>query len=160
MNSASPAHDPDAALAPTLRETLRAVLGLLVPASPDGRMPGAAEMPELLRHVASAAAALPAVRDGLAALEHEAAARHGAAFAALEPGSRLALLHEFAARQPAVLQRLALEAVTCYYQQDGVVERLGLEARAPYPLGYPVVSGDLTLLGPVVARGRIYRDPS
>jgi len=59
-----------------------------------------------------------------------------------------------------VLQRLALETVTCYYQQDGVIERLGMEPRPPYPKGYQVLPGDLTLLNPVTARGRIYRDAS
>lgn len=153
-----PLPEPGAGLTPLQRETLRAVLGMLVPPGPDGRMPGAADMPQVLRHVESVAAALPDLRDGLAALDHEAVARCGGAFAALDHASRSSLLDEFSARQPALLQRLGLEAVTCYYQQDGVIERLGLEARPPYPVGYQVPAGDLTLLDPVIARGRIYRD--
>lgn len=160
MNPPSPAPGADAGLAPGPRETLRAVLGMLVPPSPDRRMPGTADMPQVLRHVENVAAGLPAVREGLAAIEHEAMARYGAAFAALDHAARSTLLDEFAARQPAVLQRLGLEAVTCYYQQDDVIERLGLEARPPYPVGYQVPAGDLTLLDPVIARGRIYRDAS
>lgn len=149
-----------AGLTSAQRETLQAVVGMLVPASPDGRMPGAGDMPQVLRQVEQVAAGLPAVRDELATLEADAIARYGSGFAALDDASRSALLDEFAARQPAVLQRLGLEAVTCYYQQDGVLERLGLEARPPYPLGYQVLAGDLTLLRPVIARGRIYRDAS
>lgn len=141
-------------------ETLRAVLGMLVPPSPDGRMPGAAELAEVLRHVEEVAAALPAVRDALATLESEAVARYGSEFAALDHGGLSTLLDEFAARHPAVLQRLGLEAVTCYYQQDAVVERLGLEARPPFPIGYQVLAGDLTLLKPVIARGKVYREAS
>jgi hypothetical protein len=160
MHPPSPTPDADAAFSSIQRETLRVVLGLLVPASPDGRMPGAADLPEVLRHVENVVAALPAVRDGLDMLEDEAMARYGAAFAALDHASRSTLLGEFAAREPAVLQRLGLETVTCYYQQDAVIERLGLEARPPYPMGYQVLSGDLSLLGPVTARGKIYRDAS
>lgn len=158
MTTSSPTPGAEAGLTPSRHETLRVLLGMLVPPSADGRMPGAAGMPEVLRHVEGVAAALPVLRDGLAALEREATARYGAGFAALDDARRSALLDEFAARQPAVLQRLGLEAVTCYYQQDGVVERLGLEARPPFPIGYQVPAGDLTLLEPVIARGRIWRD--
>lgn len=160
MNTPSPASDAEPGLTPARRETLRAVLGLLVPASPDGRMPGAADMPQVLQYVAKVAGELPALCEGLDRLEHDALARHGAAFAALDDASRSAVLDEFAARHPAVLQRLGLEAVTCYYQQDRVIEGLGLEARPPHPIGYQVIAGDLTLLGPVIARGKIYRDAS
>lgn len=160
MNSPAPTPGAGAGPAPVRRDTLRAVLGMLVPPSADGRMPGAADMPGVLQHVERAAAGLPAAWDGLATLESEAMARYGAGFAALDHAGRSTLLDEFAARHPAVLQRLGLEAVTCYYQQDGVLERLGLEARPPYPLGYQVPAGDLALLKPVIARGRIYRDPA
>jgi hypothetical protein len=61
-------------------------------------------------------------------------------------------------RDPMALQQLALATVTCYYQQDRVLEGLGMEARPPYPKGYQVPQGDLSLLDPVIARGRIYRD--
>lgn len=160
MNLPSSTPDAHTGLPPVRRETLRAVLDLLVPASVDGRMPGAGAMPPVLRQVENLVAQLPALADGLDRLQSEATARYGAAFAALDEAGRSALLDEFAARDPAALQRLGLEAVTCYYQQDGVIEGLGLEARAPYPLGYQVLAGDLTLLRPVIARGKIYRDAS
>jgi hypothetical protein len=160
MDTPSSTSGAGAGLTSAQRETLQAVVGMLVPASPDGRMPGAADLPEVLRQVEQVAAGLPAVRDGLATLQTDAIARYGSGFAALDHASRSTLLDEFAARHPAVLQRLGLEAVTCYYQQDDVVERLGLEARPPYPLGYQVLAGDLTLLKPVIARGKIYRDAS
>jgi len=160
MTTPSPTPGADATLTPVRRETLRAVLGMLVPPSPDGRMPGAADLPEVLRHIEHVAAELPVMRDGLDMLQHEAMARYGAAFAALDHASRSIVLDEFAARHPPVLERLGLETVTCYYQQDGVIERLGMEARPPYPVGYQVLPGDLTLLNPVIARGKIYRDAS
>ena len=160
MNPPSSAPDTDAGLTPVRRETLRILVGMLVPASPDGRMPGAADLPQVLRHIESLASERHAWRDGLDMLQQEAMARYGAAFAALDHASRSTLLGEFAARHPAVLQGLGLETVTSYYQQDGVIEGLGMEARPPYPMGYQVLSGDLTLLGPVISRGKIYRDAS
>lgn len=158
MNTASHAAGAGADLTAVQRETLRALVGMLVPASPDGRMPSAADLPEVVRHVEGVAGELPALREGLDALQGRARERHDAGFAALAAADRSTLLAEFATRQPAVLQRLGLEVVTCYYQQDGVLERLGLEARPPYPLGHRVPAGDLGLLEPVVARGRIYRE--
>ena len=154
---------PDAAdksLTPERRETLRALVDMLVPASDDARMPAAADMPTVLQHVEQFAAAQPVVRDGLDRLQEGAQARHGAGFATLDRANRATLLEEFAARRRDVLQRLAIEVVTCYYQQDRVLEGLGMEARPPYPDGYQVVSGDLTLLEHVTARGRIWRDAS
>ncbi len=156
----TPSHTPDQAaeLTPEQRETLRAILQTLVPPSADGRMPGAAELAAVLQRVEQAAAGLPALRAGLAQLQAEAVAQSGAGFAALDPAGRATLLDEFGARQPSLLQRLGLEAVTCYYQQDAVLERLGLPARPPYPAGFTVPAGDLSLLAPVIARGRIFRD--
>lgn len=158
MNQPSSAPVPSAPSTPVQGATLRTVVGLLVPASPDGHMPSAASLPDVLRHVEDVVAALPAMGEALEALERDAVARFGAGFAVLDHASASALLTEFAARQPALLQRLGLETVTAYYQQDAVLERLGLEARAPYPIGFKVPAGDLTLLSPVTARGRIYRD--
>jgi len=158
MNSSSSAPAAGADLAAARRETLRVVLDLLVPASTDGRLPGAGELPEVLSHIERMQAELPALRDGLDALQRGAIARHGAGFAALDQASRSTLFDEFAAREPALLQRLGLETVTCYYQQDRVIEGLGMEARPPFPTGYQVIAGDLTLLKPVIARGKIYRD--
>lgn len=160
MDTPSSTPGAGAALTSSQRETLQAVVGMLVPPSPDGRMPGAADLQEVLRQVEAVAAGLPALSDGLAALEADSVARYGSGFAALDHAGRSTLLDELAARHPALLQRLGLETVTCYYQQDGVLERLGLEARPPYPVGYQVLAGDLSLLKPVIARGRIYRDAS
>jgi hypothetical protein len=159
MNPSSSAPDADD-VATRWRDTLRVVLCMLVPATADGRLPAAGELPEVLSHIERMQAELPGLRDGLDALQREAIARHGAAFAALDGATRSTLLDEFAAREPALLQRLVLETVTSYYQQDRVVEGLGMEARPPFPTGYQVIAGDLTLLKPVIARGRIYREVS
>ena len=120
-------------------------------------MPGAGQMAALLRDIAGARTAVPALRKHLDTLDREALAQCGVAFAALDEARGILLLDELGKRDP-TLQQLILETVTCYYQQDRVLEGLGMEARPPYPKGYQVEQGDLSLLNPVIARGKIYRE--
>ena len=51
-----------------------------------------------------------------------------------------------------------MHTVTCYYQDDRVLAAIGLEARPPFPKGYDVPAGDLSLLEPVRRRGSIVRE--
>lgn len=156
--------DADASLAPGSALTaaqltaLDAVLDLIVPPSADGRMPGAAEVGVPAFLLAEAADALPILRGELEQLERRASARFARNFIALSPGERHSLVEELRAQTPAFMSRLAMETLACYYQHDRVLEGLGLEARPPYPKGYEVAQGDLSLLDPVRARGKIYRD--
>jgi hypothetical protein len=160
MNSPFPTTGADPGLTPAQRETLRALLNIIVPPSADGRMPGAGELAALVRDVAGAGAAVAQLRELLARLDRDAIAQCGVAFGALDEASRVSLLDELRTRDPAPLQQLALATVTGYYQQDRVLEGLGMEARPPFPKGYQVEPGDLSMLDPVIARGRIYRDLS
>ena len=150
--------DPESVLTAAQRAIVDAVLNLIVPPSADGRLPGAAEVGVPAFLVAEAADALPALCEELDELERRARARFARGFAALEARERGSLLGETRAQAPAFMSRLAMETLACYYQHDRVLEGLGLEARAPYPKGYEVVPGDLSLLAPVRARGKIYRD--
>lgn len=150
--------DADPGLTPAQLAALGALLDTFVPPSGDARMPGAGELPQVVRQVAQLAATAPAMRSALDLLDTESLAHCGAPFVAADEGMRTTLLAGASARQPDVFRQLALETVTCYYQQDAVLEALGLEARPPFPGGYQVLSGDLMLLNPVRARGRIYRD--
>lgn len=154
--NASPS--PGSALTAAQHSTLDAVLNLIVPASADGRMPAAAEVGVPAYLYAEAADALPVLREELDELERRAQARFERGFVALAQGERHSLVEELRAQAPAFMHRLAMEALACYYQHDRVIEGLGLEARPPYPKGYQVVQGDLSLLDPVRARGKIYRD--
>ena len=158
MNRAIPIAGPEAALTSAQRETLRVLLDMIVPPTADGRMPGAAEMAGPFGPFAGARTTLAALRELLAALDREALAQYSVAFAALDESARVSLLERIRNRDPLVFDGLALDTVTGYYQQDRVLEGLGLEARPPYPKGYPLEAGDLSLLDPVIARGKIYRD--
>lgn len=148
----------DALLTDEQRATLRALLATFVPASADGRMPSAADLPQLVDRISQWATSVPALRAPLDAIQAEALAHFGAGFAALDEARRSTMVDQVGERHGVALRQLALETVTCYYQQDLVLERLGLEARPPFPKGYQIVSGDLSLLHAVKARGRMYRD--
>ena len=140
------------------RAILDLVLNLIVPPSADGRMPGAAEVGVPAYLVAEAADALPVLRQELEQIERRSRERFARGFAELGEGERKDLIAEMRAQASAFMQRLAMETLACYYQHDRVLEALGREARPPYPKGYQVVQGDLSLLEPVRARGKIYRD--
>lgn len=149
---------PENALTAAQLERLDAVLNLIVPPSADGRMPGAAEVGVPAYLYAEAAEALPVLGDELDQIERRSRARFARGFLALAQDERKALVEELRAQMPAFMNRLAMETLACYYQHDRVLEGLSLEARPPYPKGYEVVQGDLSLLDPVRARGKIYRD--
>ena len=55
----------------------------------------------------------------------------------------------------ATLSRVVL---ACYYRDDRVVRSLGLEPRPPFPLGHTLEQGDWSLLDPVRARPKMWRD--
>ena len=140
------------------RANLDIVLDLIVPPSADGRMPGAAEVGVPAYLFAEAPDALPVLRRELDELERRACERFARGFAELEQSARKPLLDEMRAQAPSFMSRLAMETLACYYQHDRVLAGLGMEARPPYPKGYQVALGDLSLLEPVRARGKIYRD--
>ena len=140
------------------RAILDAVLDMIVPPSADGRMPGAAQVGVPAWLIAEASDALPRLREELDEIDRRARERFAGGFAALSADQRQSLLDEIRSRDPSFMSRLALETVTCYYLHDRVLEGLGMEARPPAPKGYQVVQGDLSLLAPVRARGKIWRD--
>jgi len=142
------------------QQGLDAVLDVLIPPSPDGRLPGAGQL-HLADTVAGLLAAMPPLPEmierGLVELEAIAARRTGGAFAALPAGERSAALDELNGGEHGFPPVLALYAFAAYYQQPPVLAALGLEPRPPHPGGYQTVAGDLSLLAPVRQRGRIWR---
>ena len=143
---------------PAQRAILDLVLNMIVPPSADGRMPGAADVGVPAYLSAEAPDALPLLCQELKQLDSASRERFARGFAAIEESERRSLVRDMRAQAPAFLSRLAMEAMACYYQQDRVLEALGREARPPYPKGYKVAQGDLSLLEPVRARGKIYRE--
>ncbi|MEO2039286.1 MAG: hypothetical protein ABGW90_11415 [Martelella sp.] len=136
-------------------KTLLAIVGHMIPASARHGVPGAddpAIYADILRSVGRDRQALA---EALAAVE----ARAGTGFAALPRAEQASLLQDFRAEEPALAG--VIEAVTarCYYRDDRVMASIGIEVRPPFPEGYAVEAGDLSLLDPVRARGPIWRSP-
>lgn len=133
----------------TKKTLLAAVLDTIIPPSADGRMPGAGEL--LGDAFAQRAELAPLLDAGLDALEP--------GFAQLPADARRAALEATAALAPAFLPTLVAQGFVAYYQDPRVREGLGLEARPPFPRGYELEAGDLSILDPVRQRDPIYREP-
>ena len=148
----------DATLNSDQQRTFVAILDMIIPASDDGRFPSAADM-DVLGYIAKTdPQLLDTVRTELDRLNAVSEDLYGVVFGDAGETHRQGLLDEKRGVEPQFLVGLALQTVTLYYQDDRVMEAIGMEARPPFPKGYEVVAGDLSLLDPVRARGQVYRD--
>ncbi|MFP6823112.1 MAG: gluconate 2-dehydrogenase subunit 3 family protein [Pseudomonadales bacterium] len=148
----------DATLNSAQQRTFVAILDMIIPASDDGRFPSAADM-DVLGYIAKTdPQLLDTVRTELDRLNAVSEDLYGVVFGDAGETHRQGLLDEKRGAEPHFLGGLALQTVTLYYQDDRVMEAIGMEARPPFPKGYEVVAGDLSLLDPVRARGQVYRD--
>lgn len=138
------------------RRALAYVLDAIIPPSADGRMPGAGAV-GIATHVEGVLRTLPdlhaMVVEGLRDLDTQARTQHDRAFADLGEAERAALV-----AMQGFSYALVPHAYVGYYQQDRVLEAIGMEPRPPHPEGYALPPNDLSLLDPVKARGARYRD--
>lgn len=142
------------ALSDAEQETLRCMVGHIVPASSEFGVPGAddpAIFADILRSVGRYEAEL---REALRIVDAAAGGR----LWALPGDQQVALLARFRAGHPALAGAVGAVTARCYYRDDRVMAAIGMEVRAPYPLGFKVEEGDLSLLDPVRLRGMKYRD--
>ncbi|MFT5173123.1 MAG: hypothetical protein ACI8W7_001294 [Gammaproteobacteria bacterium] len=140
------------------RGTLDIVLNLIIAPSKDRRMPGAAEYDVFAYIIEAAPSALPVLCVELDELNASAQSQFGTSFASLALSDAQNIVDERRRVDPQFMAELARQTVACYYQQDQVVTAIGMQARPPFPQGYDVHIGDLSLLDPVRARGQMYRD--
>jgi hypothetical protein len=140
------------------RAIARALTNLIIPASADGRMPSAAAYDVLGSIVETAPQQIDRIKSDIAAVETAAAATHDDPFDELGVDEQTSIASAIRERDPEFGRGLATGTAICYYQQDAVLEGLGLPARAPFPDGFTVKSGDLSLLDPVRKRGQMYRE--
>jgi|RhiMetdeSRZDD1v2_1073273.scaffolds.fasta_scaffold1402359_2 hypothetical protein len=133
----------------------RLLVGLLdaiVPASADGRLPGAGQL-DLVEHIARTVRETPMLRPvveyGMSALSELAAKR--------ADGDVHAVLEEFAAGDQFFMPAFLFLVYSTYYQNPRVLAALGLEARPPHPKGHEMEPIDLTLLDPVRRRDGMFR---
>jgi hypothetical protein len=142
-------------MTPAQRHDLKAIAGVIVPASLEFDVPGADD-PAIQADIL-ATLGRDAVRVGEAL---EALARlAGTPFAELDPARREAVALQLRAQGGPAVETLSRVVLQCYYRDDRVVRSLGLEPRAPHPKGYELEQGDWSLLDPVRARPEFWRRP-
>ena len=138
----------------TLSDSERALLatavGAMIPADPGLGLPGADDPAILDDIVSSLGRDLAAVRQALDTLA-------AAGFAGLDRDGREALLNDLARRGSPAMAVLGRVAVGAYYRDGRVLRSLGMEPGAPFPKGYTVEPGDLSLLDAVRTRAPFWR---
>ncbi|MBU8875673.1 hypothetical protein KQ910_18005 [Reyranella sp. MMS21-HV4-11] len=132
---------------------LRALAGLMIPASGTYGVPGADDelifaeiVKNLERDMADARTALK-----------QLAGLSGGSFAALSLERRAEVAAHFKQEGGAPLFALNRVVLLCYYRDDRVMRSLGQEPRAPFPKGHVVEQGDWSLLDPVRQRAPMWR---
>jgi len=138
--------------------TLASILDMIIPPSDDGRMPGASEVDVPAYIQEQSGEAIPLIVEGLASLDEMSETKYNKDFSAITGSDRQELLGQLQTAQPLFVQTLVSLTVTCYYQHDRVLEALGMRPGPPFPEGYEVEAGDLSLLDPVRKRGKLYRE--
>jgi hypothetical protein len=145
----------DGPLTPVQIDNLRAIAGIIIPASIEFDVPGADDPTIQADMVATLGRDTDRVREAL----DELARLAGAPLAGLDPAWREAAALELRAKGGAAVAALTRVVLQCYYRDDRVVRSLGLEPRPPYPKGHVLEEGDWSLLDPVRARPPMWRRP-
>jgi len=143
-----------AALSADERRALRCVAGAMIPASQEYGVPGADDDAIFADILASLGPDAPLVSTALQRLD----ALCGGNFTGQGVAAQQAACAELRKESAPLAMALARVTIQCYYRDDRVMRSLNMELRPPYPLGFEVESGDWSLLDPVRARGKMYRD--
>ena len=140
-------------LTPRQSDDLRAIAGVIIPASAEFDVPGADDPAIQADIVATLGRDTGLVRQAL----DELARLAGSPLASLDPTRRESVGMELRAKGGAAVATLTRVILQCYYRDDRVVRSLGLEPRPPYPKGHVLEDGDWSLLDPVRVRPPMWR---
>ena len=121
---------------------------MIIPASDEYKVPGADDAAIQADILATLGRDTAMVRQALDLLARLA----GKPLAELDQARRDAVAKEFRATGGGAAATLVRVVLQCYYRDDRVLRSLGLELRAPFPMGYTLEQGDWSLLDPVKAR--------
>ena len=137
---------------PEQTRTLRALVGRFIPASAEFGVPGAddeAIFADILVTLGPEAGPVAALLDALAS-------GAGGDFPVLSAAERDAA-YQARMGDPGLMAAITA-TMLCYYRDDRVMVSIGMEPRPPFPKGFEVEEGDWSLLDPVRARPRLWRD--
>lgn len=137
------------------RHGLGALLDVLIPPPASGAKPAGSAM-DLVGYVERAGIS-DEILAGVRRFLHEYGVREGVAFLQIPAAERQPLVKVWERKQGAFFRTFIKHVMHCYYQDPRVLGAIGVEPRPPFPDGYVVPEGDLTLLEPVFERGRVYR---
>lgn len=136
------------------RSDLRALAALMIPASEVFGVPGADDEAIFGDITSSIGPDFLAVREALRVLAELSCGR----FTELDEARRKAVAKAYLADERAGVSSLCRVVLQCYYRDDRVLRALGLEPRAPFPLGHELEQGDWSLLDAVRSRPASWRD--
>ena len=136
------------------QRALRALVGVIIPASAAYSEPGADDDLIFADILATIAPDTLRVRAALSRLD----ALAGGCFADLDAAQREVVAFKFRDVEATPLPPWLSVTVQCYYRDDRVMRALGMEARPPFPGGFEVEQGDWSLLDPVRGRPKLYRE--
>jgi hypothetical protein len=134
--------------------SLRCLAEMMIPASAEYGVPSAADeaiFGDILQSLGRDAEQVVTVLQTLDAMS-------GGRFADLDPQRRDAIAARLRETGDEALTCLSRIILQCYYRDDRVMRSLGMEPRPPFPEGFEVEPGDWSLLDPVRARPKLYRD--
>jgi hypothetical protein len=137
------------------------MMDTLIPASADGRMPGASEAGAaewVARAIERAPERRALVSRGVRLADDLAREQSGRCFADLEAPARKEVVEALGAKDPDAFRELLTLVARGYYQHPRVLAGIGLEPRPPHPEGYAVEPTDFALLDGVRRGGRRYRE--
>jgi hypothetical protein len=132
---------------------LRVLAGMIIPSSAAYDVPGADDE-KIFNDIQRS---FERDRDDIGRALAHLATLSGGAFADLDPKRRDEVATAFREVGGAPLAALVRVVLLCYYRDDRVMRSLGQEPRSPFPRGHVVEQGDWTLLDPVRARPKMYR---
>ena len=149
----------DSPLTEEQSHTLRLLLNMIIPPDAERGMPGAAELDFMGYVIEFANNRIEHIQRELDSLNESSRKQYSVTFPQLDDVDREALVKQTTFNPASVRTRnIEVQTMFCYYQDDRVLEALGMEARPPFPKGNEVLRGDLSLLDPVRQRPKLYRE--
>ncbi len=139
--------------------TLNALLDTMIPPDRGLSIPGAGDpaiVDQVLKSLRSAS--IPRIAQGLSDIENSTLESTGRKFSDLDQSEREKWFNENRFASEDFVRILGSLAIHCYYTDARVMESLGMEARSPFPDGFEIEQGDWSLLEPVKAKPKIYRE--
>lgn len=150
----------DSPLTDEQAETLKTLVGLMIPASETYGVPGADD-PQIFGEILVAARKhAGVVSEALTTFAQAAETDLAKPFTEVTTAEGQEIVNRVQALQPRWVAVLVSITVECYYRDARVMASLEMPPRAPFPEGYDVPQGDWSLLDPVRERGPIWRRTS